>query len=107
MNYLKITLYISEADKWKHRPLHIELLNFLHNRGIAGGTVFHAVAGFTNKGNVQTTSLVDVGSKLPLVVQFIDTEEHVEAVLPELKEMVGQRLIISEPVKIISSGFKP
>lgn len=55
--------------------------------GLAGGTVVRAVAGFTGHAGVQTTSLVDAGGKLPLIVQFVDTEENIARVLPLLREM--------------------
>lgn len=98
----KITVYINEGDQWQHRPLHLEILRMLHNKGIAGGTVLHAVAGFTNKGGVETTTLVDVGSRLPLVIEFIDTAEKIQDILPELKKMTGKRLIVREIVEVIN-----
>ncbi|WP_050799698.1 DUF190 domain-containing protein, partial [Fluoribacter dumoffii] len=82
MNHVKVSIYINEADKWQHRPLHLELLSMLDKNEIAGGTVLRAIAGFTMKSPVVCTSLVDVGSNLPLVVQFIDSVEKVDAVLP-------------------------
>lgn len=106
MNHVKVSVYINEADKWQHRPLHLELLSMLDECDIAGGTVLRAVAGFTLKSPVVSASLVDIGSKLPLVVQFIDTVEKVDAVLPKVKEMAGKRLIIREPVEVVN-GFYP
>ena len=68
---IKVSVYINEADKWNHRPLHLEVLQMLHDQGIAGGTVLRAIAGFTAHGRVETTSLVDAGGKLPLVSSLI------------------------------------
>lgn len=99
---LRISVYINEADEWRRGPLHLEVLRMLHERGIAGGTVLRAVAGFTGKGGVETTSLVDAGGKLPLVIEFIDAAEKVAGVMPELKKMVGGRLIVSQRVEMES-----
>ena len=96
---VKVSVYINEADQWQHQPLHLEILRMLHAHGLAGGTVLHAVAGFTGQGDVQSTSLVDVGSRLPLVVEFIDSAEAVERVMPLLKQMAGNRLIIRQLVQ--------
>jgi hypothetical protein len=96
---IRISVYINEADEWHRRPLHLEVLQMLHRHGIAGGTVLRAVAGFTAKGGVETTSLVDAGGKLPLVIEFIDSTDKVEAVIPELKKMAGNRLIVRERVQ--------
>lgn len=101
MNHLKISIYINESDKWQHLPLYLELLNVLKENEVAGGTVLRAIAGFTYKGPIESTSMVDLGSKLPLVFQFIDTFEKVDFLLPKLKTMVGDRLVISEQVEII------
>ena len=96
---VKVSVYINEADQWQRQPLHLEILRMLHVHGLAGGTVLHAVAGFTGQGDVQSTSPVDVGSRLPLVVEFIDTVEAVERVMPLLKQMAGNRLIIRQVVQ--------
>lgn len=95
----RVSIYINEADEWHRRPLHLEVLRMLHDRGIAGGTVLRAVAGFTAKGQVETTSLVDAGGRLPLVIEFIDSAEKVDRVMPELKGMVGTRLVVRERVQ--------
>ncbi len=97
---VKVTVYINEADQWNHRPLHLEVLRMLHREGVAGGTVLHAVAGFTGGAGVQTTSLVDAGGKLPLVIEFVDSPENVERVMPLLKKMAGRRLITRQRVVV-------
>ncbi|EHL29798.1 DUF190 domain-containing protein [Legionella drancourtii] len=102
MKHVKITIYLHEDDKWQHRPLHLELLSVLDQLEIAGGTVLRAIAGFTYHHPVETSSLVDVGSKLPLVVQFIDTVAKIESVLPTVLSMVGSRLVIREPVQVLN-----
>lgn len=97
---VQVTIYLNEADQWQHRPLHLEMLKYLRESEIAGATVLHAVAGFTGHGRVKTSTLVDAGGKLPLVLVFIDKEEHVERVLPRIKDMAGHRLIVREKVVI-------
>ena len=97
---VKVSAYINEGDEWRRRPLHLEVLQMLHRNEIAGGTVLRALAGFTGKGGVETTSLVDAGGKLPLVIEFIDGKEKIERVLPELRKMVGGRLIVRQRVEL-------
>lgn len=97
---VQITMYLNEADEWQRRPLYLELLNYLRSENVAGAAVFHAVAGFTGRTRVKTASLVDAGGKLPLVLTFVDKEEHVERVLPRLREMASHRLIVRETVTL-------
>jgi PII-like signaling protein len=96
-----VSVYLNEADEWRRKPLHLEILRLLHAEGLAGGTVVRAVAGFTGRGGVQTTSLVDAGGKLPLVVQFVDSADHVTRILPRLREMAPHRLITVQDVEVV------
>lgn len=98
---VKISIYVNEADEWHRQPLHLAVMNMLRKHGLAGGTVLRGVAGFTRQG-VQSTSLVDAGGKLPLVIEFIDTAEDVERILPMIREMTGHRLVTSEKVVVLN-----
>jgi len=96
-----VSVFINESDEWRRKPLHLELMRLLHDEGLAGATVLRAVAGFTGKEGVQTTSLVDVGHKMPLVVQFVDSPENVARVLPRVREMAPRRLITLAEVEVV------
>ena len=96
----QVTLYLNEADQWHHKPLYLEILNYLRKENVAGAMAFHAVAGFTGRAQVATSHLVDVGGKLPVVITFVDTDENVSRVLPTLREMAAHRLIVRENVVI-------
>jgi uncharacterized protein len=95
---VQVTIYLNEADQWHHRPLHMEILNYLHEENVYAATALHAVAGFLGRQQVKTSHLVDAGGKLPVIIIFVDTDEHVSRVLPTLKEMGAHRLIVRENV---------
>jgi PII-like signaling protein len=95
---VQVTMYLNEGDQWHHRPLHLEVLNYLRKEGVYAATAVHAVAGFLGRHKVETAHLVDAGGKLPIILTFVDTDEHVSRVLPTLKEMAAQRLIVRENV---------
>jgi PII-like signaling protein len=97
---VQVSIYLNEADEWHRKPLYLEILRYLRSESVAGATVLHAVAGFTGRQRVETTHLVDAGGKLPVVLTFIDSEEHIQRVLPRLKEMAAHRLIVWENVHI-------
>jgi PII-like signaling protein len=95
---VQVTIYLNEGDHWHHRPLHMEILNYLRRENVYVATAVHAVAGFLGRQRVESSHLVDVGGKLPVIVIFIDTDEHVNRVLPTLKEMAAHRLIVRQNV---------
>jgi PII-like signaling protein len=45
--------------------------------------------------------LVDVGSKLPVIVQLIERSGKVAEVMPTLRRMAGKRLITLQEVQIV------
>jgi PII-like signaling protein len=95
---VQVTIYLNEADQWRHRPLHLEILSYLRQENVYAATAFHAVAGFLGRHRVKTAHMVEAGGKLPVVITFVDTDEHVSRVLPMLKEMAAHRLIVRENV---------
>jgi len=95
---VQVTIYLSDGDQWHHRPLYVEILNFLRKENVFAATVVHAVAGFLGRHRVETSHLVDAGGRLPVVVTFVDIDEHVNRVMPALKEMAAHRLIVRENV---------
>jgi uncharacterized protein len=97
---VQVTMYFNEADKWQGKPLHLAILNYLHDENVFAACVLHAVAGFLGRQRVKTSHLVDAGGKLPVIITFVDTDEHVSRVLPKLKEMAAHRLIVRENVVI-------
>ena len=95
---VQVTVYLNEGDQWHHRPLHVEILNYLRSENVYAATATHAVAGFLGRHRVETAHLVEAGGKLPVIIVFVDTDEHVTRVLPTLKEMAAHRLIVRENV---------
>jgi len=96
-----VSIYLNEADKWERYPLDLAILRFLHQAECAGGTVVRGLAGFTKGSGIVTTSLVDVGSRLPVVVQFVETSVKVDEVMPTLRRMAGRRLITVQEVQVV------
>jgi PII-like signaling protein len=91
---VQVTLYLNESDAWQ------EILRMLRSEGVAGASAFHAVGGFHGRGRVHTATLVEAGGDLPVVVVFVDYEEHVARVIPRLRELAPHRLIVRENVVI-------
>jgi len=54
-----------------------------------------------NGAGIVNTSLVDVGSKLPVLMQFVERSEKVDEVMPTLRRMAGKRLITVQEVQIV------
>jgi PII-like signaling protein len=97
---VQVTMYLTEGDSWQRSPLHLAILRYLREENVAGAVVLHSVAGFLGRSVVRTAHLVEAGGDLPVIVTFVDTDEHVTRVLPKLREMAVHRLIVRENVVI-------
>ena len=95
---VQVTMYLYESDKWQGKPLHLAILRYLRSENAFAACAIHTVGGFLGRQSVTTSHLVDVGGHLPMLILFVDTEEHVTRLLPQLKEMAGHRLMVRENV---------
>ena len=96
-----VRIFFGESDKWKHQPLENALLERLRKEGFAGATVFRGTAGFGANSVIHTTHLLELSSDLPMVIEVVDTEEHVERILPILDEMLDDGLVTMEKVRVL------
>jgi PII-like signaling protein len=97
---VQITMYLNESDKWP------QILQMLRSENVAGASAFHAVGGFNGRNRVHTSGLVEAGGDLPVILIFVDIEEHITRVLPKLRELAPDRLIVRENVVIEQGGFE-
>jgi len=55
---VQVTIYLNEADQWRHRPLHMEILSYLRKENVYAATAVHCVAGFLGRQRVESSHLV-------------------------------------------------
>jgi PII-like signaling protein len=86
MNWETVTfvrVYVTEAEH-KLEPL----LKQLHDvEKVRGVTVFRGITGFGSSGVMHSASLLDLTPDLPVVVEFYDRPQKVDAVLDHLSEL--------------------
>ena len=94
-------IHIGERDKHKGKPLYQEIVELLRRKQYAGATVLRAIMGFGASSHVRTDRFVELSIDLPIIVECIETQDKIEAILPELDEMIGGGLITLERAKVI------
>jgi len=95
-------IYIGESDTWQGRPLYEAIVHLLRDRGLAGATVLRGIEGFGAKQHIHTTRILRLSEDLPILIEVVDVEERVRAVLPQLDAMVTGGLITLERVEVIA-----
>jgi PII-like signaling protein len=94
-------IFIGESDKWERRPLYTALLEMFRAKGLAGATVLRGVAGFGPRSIIHTAGILKLSADLPIVIEVVDTEQHLNGVLPEVDRMMGAGLITMEKVRVV------
>jgi len=94
-------IFIGESDKWQRRPLHSALLELFRAKHLAGATVLRGVAGFGPRSILHTAGILKLSADLPLVIEVVDSQEHLDAVLPDVDRMMTGGLITMEKVRVL------
>jgi len=94
-------IFIGESDKYQGKPLYEALLERLRAKGLAGATVLRGVAGFGASSVVHTDKVLRLSLDLPLIIEVVETEEAIQALLPDLDQMIGGGLITLERARVI------
>jgi len=98
---VRMRIFIGEHDRWERRPLHVALLELFRTKGVAGATVLKGVAGFGPDSIIHEAGLFRPSADLPLVIEVVDTQEHLDAVLPDVDRMMSGGLVTMEPVHVV------
>jgi len=78
---MTVTMVRIYLDEQRLKPV----LERLHDQEkVRGVTVFRGIAGFGKSGSYHSATLLDLGSSLPVVVEFFDTPEKVVTILQHL-----------------------
>ena len=95
-------IYIGEADHHDGHPLYQAIVALLRERGIAGATVFRGIEGYGANAHLHTTRLLRLSEDLPILIEVVDQEDRLRAVLPELDTMIDDGLVTLERVEVLA-----
>lgn len=99
-------VFIGESDKVDGRPVYKIIVEEARKQGIAGATVLRGFLGFGANSRIHTSKVLRLSEDLPVVVEIVDTEDKIEAFLPELGKMMGKMmgegLVTLEKVRVIT-----
>jgi PII-like signaling protein len=89
----KVCIYVGEDHKYHGQSIYSAILDFLFYHRISGASVIRGVAGFGADHHLHTTRIETLTADLPMKIEFIESAEKVEEILPKLHELAGTGLI--------------
>ena len=99
----RLRIYVNEDDQVGHQPAHVAVVGLLKREGAAGATVLRGLEGFGSSGVVHTVNLGDLVEKLPIVIEWIDTPERIDRLLPKLEQMLPRALVTLDETEVVIS----
>lgn len=100
---LRVSIYIGEGHHRRGRSVAQAVYELLYQRRVAGATLFRAVAGFGASHHPHTAELLAASENLPLLIEFIETRATAEALLPEIRALLGDGLITTQEVQVYAA----
>src|SRR5208282_6509425 len=97
----KVIIYVGEDHQYHGQSLYAAILDFLFYRGISGASVVRGIAGFGADHHLHSTRIERLTENLPIKIEFIESPEKVEELLPKLHEMVGSGLIEIQDTTVV------
>ena len=96
-----LRIFIGESDRWEHKPLYEAIVLKARELHLAGATVLRGAMGFGKSSRLHTAKILRLSMDLPLVIEIVDSDEKIRALLPVLDEMMKGGLVTLEKVNVI------
>ncbi len=90
----QLIIRIKKNDEFGGKRLHGLIMDCLMKASVSGATVWTGVDGFGKRGK-STLHLEGVVVNMPLIVEVVDLQEKLEPLLPELKSLVGDDVLVT------------
>jgi PII-like signaling protein len=97
----KVSIYVGQDHQYHGESVYAAILEFLFYHKVSGASVTRGIAGFGADHHMHTDRILVLAENLPMKVEFIETSEKVEELLPKLHEMVGTGLIEIQDTTIV------
>ena len=98
-------IFIGESDMAEGKVLYMALLELFKRKGLAGATVLRGIAGFGAHSRIHTAHLLQLSQDLPIIVEVVDSQEHLDEILPDVEKLMSGGLITMEKARVLR--YKP
>src|SRR6266536_963122 len=102
----KVTIYVNEDAKYHLGSLYEAILMFLLHKGVAGATATRSLPGFGAHQVLDTFNIEALGEHLPVRIEFVETANKIDELLPTLYDMVVDGLIEVQDTIVVKSAMK-
>lgn len=98
---VRLKVYLGESNHFQGKPAYKAVVQFLREQGIWGATATRGVYGFGKRSVLHAATPMRLSEDLPVIVEAVDSERKIRAVIPELSKMVTGGLITLDDVSVV------
>lgn len=69
--------------------------------GFAGATALRGIEGFGARSLTHTVNILDLSGDVPIVIEVVDSQEHIDRLVRILDEMMSGGLVTLEKVQVL------
>src|SRR5580658_2090613 len=102
----KVTIFVNEDTQHHFGSLCEAILTFLLHKGVSGATATRAMAGFGAHHVIHTTKIEVLTEHLPIRIEFIESAEKVDELMPTLYDMVTDGVIEVQDTNVVKVANK-
>jgi len=100
----KVTIHLNEDTSARHDFLYNEIFLFLQEHRVAGATLIRPDAGFGSHHRMHSSQgNASEREHLPVRIEFIESKEAAERLLPALCELITDGLIEAQDTTIVKT----
>lgn len=96
-----LRVFLGESDRHEGRPLYESIVLKAREMHLGGATVLRGLMGFGRSSRLHTTKVLRLSEDLPIVVEIVDAEDKIQALLPWLEQVVTGGLITLERARVL------
>jgi len=99
-NDILLRIMLGENDMLHGRPLYECIVQKARELELAGATVLRGLMGFGADSRMHSAKLLSISSDLPIVIEIVDSQEHIDRLMPYLNDHLEEGTVTMEAVHV-------
>lgn len=97
-----LLIFVDETDTSEELPLYEAIVRRLRQLNVAGATVHIGVMGFGSHMSLHRKGLFGIFDDRPVTISAIDNAEKIRSILPHVRSMVPEGLVVLADVELVA-----
>ena len=99
-----LRIFIGESERFAGKPMYEAIVLKARELKMGGATVLRGPLGFGQSSHLHSAKILRLSEDLPIVIEIVDSQQKIDAFMPELDKMMGSGLITTEKVQVLQYG---